>query len=299
VTEGYSIIGTPPVLDAPTLVVMLAGWIDASGAAAGAMLSLEAECKAHPVAVFDSDTFVDYRARRPTMQLREGVNSRLVWPDIELKAGKDLDGHDVLLLTGPEPDMAWRRFGRTVAEIGVQLGVQRMVALGAYPFATPHTRLSRLSMSSPSADLVASLPLLKNSVDVPAGVAAVLEHSFHDRGIDALGIWVQVPHYVASMAYPAATMALLRGLTDVSGVRIDGAAARQETIIQRERLDELVAGNDEHVAMLRQLETLYDAAAGAGAEGASSTTAPLSDEHMPTAEELGAEFEQFLRDQNP
>ena len=298
-SDAYSIVGTPPTLDAPTLVVMLAGWIDASGAAAGAMLSLEAECDARPVAVFDSDTFIDYRARRPTMQLRDGVNTRLVWPDIELKAGKDLDGRDVLLLSGPEPDMAWRRFGRTVAEIGVQFGVQRMVALGAYPFATPHTRPSRLSMSAPSAELVSSLPLLKNSVDVPAGVAAVLEHAFHDRGIDALGIWVQVPHYVSSMAYPAATVALLRGLSDVSGLRIDGGAARQETIIQRERLDELVAGNDEHVAMLRQLETLYDASSMDQPNDASPIGTPLSDEGIPSADELGAELEQFLRDQNP
>lgn len=298
-TEPFSIIGTPPVLDAPTLVVMLAGWIDASGAAAAAMLALEAECAATPVAVFDGDTFIDYRARRPTMQLRDGINTQLIWPDIELKAGKDLDGRDVLLLTGPEPDMAWRRFGSTVAEIGARFGVQRMVALGAYPFATPHTRLSRLSMSAPSADVVARLHLLKNSVDVPAGVAAVLEHAFHDRGIEAMGIWVQVPHYVASMAYPAATVALLNGLTQVSGVRVDGAAARQETVIQRERLDDLVAGNDEHGAMVRQLEALYDAAESPQRDDASPTAAPLSDEKIPTAEELGAEFEQFLRDQNP
>ena len=298
-SDAYSIVGTPPTLEAPTLVVMLAGWIDASGAAAAAMLSLEAECDARPVAVFDSDTFIDYRARRPTMQLRDGVNTQLVWPDIELKAGKDLDGRDILLLSGPEPDMAWRRFGRTVAEIGVQLGVQRMVALGAYPFATPHTRPSRLSMSAPSAKLVSSLSLLKNSVDVPAGVAAALEHAFHERGIDALGIWVQVPHYVSSMAYPAATVALLRGLSDVTGLRIDGGAARQETIIQRERLDELVAGNDEHVAMLRQLETLYDASSTDQTNNASPIATPLSDEGIPSADELAAELEQFLRDQNP
>ncbi|MCU1396424.1 MAG: hypothetical protein JWM34_4852 [Ilumatobacteraceae bacterium] len=294
-TDEYAVVGGAlPTLESPTLVVMLAGWIDASGAAAAAMSTLELETRATTIAVFDGDTFIDYRARRPTMQLREGINTQLVWPDIELKVGTDLDGHDVLLLTGPEPDMAWRRFGAAAAELGVQLGVTKMVALGSYPFATPHTRPSRLSLSAPSADVVSSLPLLKNSVDVPAGVAAVLEHAFHDRGIEALGIWVQVPHYVSSMAYPAATVALLGGLAQTSGVRIDGAAPRQETIIQRERLDELVAGNDDHGAMVQQLETLYDAAIAEAEAGP-----PLSDAEIPTADELGAEFEQFLRDQNP
>lgn len=303
-SDGYDFVGgDPATYTTPTMVVMLSGWIDASGAAAAAMNALEAEVKPTTIAVFDGDVFIDYRARRPTMQLREGVNTQLVWPDIELKAGHDALGRDVLLLTGPEPDMAWRRFGRAVADLAQQLGVVRLVALGAYPFASPHTRPSRLSMTSPSVELIESFPLLKSSVDVPAGVAAVLEHAVHDAGIDALGLWVQVPHYVASMAYPAATVALLGGLADFGDVLINGTAARQETIIQRERLDELVAGNDEHQAMVLQLEALYDAISNPTSDAdadadPSPTGSPLSASEIPTADELGAEFEQFLRDQN-
>ena len=301
-TDAYTFVnGAAPAFTAPTMIVMLTGWIDASGAAAAAMTLIEGESNAQTIAVFDGDTYIDYRARRPTMELREGVNTRVTWPDIEVKAGRDLDGNDVLLLTGPEPDMAWRRFSAEAADLASQLGVRRMVALGSYPFATPHTRPSRLSLSAPSADLVSSLPLLKNSVDVPAGVAAVLEHSFQRKGIDAMGIWVQVPHYIASMAYPAATVALLGGLHSVGGVRFDGASARQETVIQRARLDELVAGNDEHGTMVAQLEHLYDASAndsGAGLTATDMGGPPLSAGDIPTADELGAEFEQFLRDQN-
>jgi len=294
-TAAYTIVGgTPPHLAQPTMVVMLSGWFDASGAAAAAMAALDEECHATTIATFDGDTFIDYRARRPTMQLRDGVNASIIWPEIEIKAGVDLDGHDVLLLTGPEPDMAWRLFTTEAAALGEQLGVKRMVALGSYPFATPHTRPSKLSISAPSPDVVSSLPMLKSSLDFPGGVAAVLEHTFHARGIEALGIWVQVPHYVASMAYPAATVALINALEDVSSIRILAAAARQETIIQRERLDELVAANEEHAAMLTQLEALYD-----NAEEPSGTEPPLSAAEIPTPDELGAELEQFLRDQNP
>ena len=292
-TAGYTFVDeVPPSFASPTLIVALAGWIDASGAAAAAMATLESECNAKIIAVFDGDTFIDYRARRPTMELRDGVNTRLVWPHIELKAGRDLNGNDVLLLTGPEPDMAWRRFATEVAEVGGRLGVSKVVALGAYPFATPHTRDSRLSISTPSVEIARATPLLKSSIDVPAGVASLLEHAFHDRGIDALGIWVQVPHYVSSMAYPAATVALLCGLLTVSGVNVDGAAPRRETIIQRQRLDELVAGNAEHGDMVRQLESLFDAA-----EHASDTSNPLVASEIPSADELGAELEQFLREQ--
>ena len=108
-SEAYRFVGgAAPELSEPTLVVMLTGWIDASGAAAAAMSALESECNATTVATFDGDTFIDYRARRPTMELREGVNTRIAWPDIEVKHGRDLDGHDVLLLTGPGDQTARR-----------------------------------------------------------------------------------------------------------------------------------------------------------------------------------------------
>jgi PAC2 family len=164
------------------------------------------------------------------------------------------------------------------------------VVLGAYPFATPHTRDPRLSSSSPSADEVANVPYLKNSVDVPAGMGAVLEHAFADKGIPALGIWAQVPHYVSAMSYPAATLALLTGLHDVAGLEVDAAGIRQETVIQRQRLDQLVAGNDEHRAMVGQLEELYDQA--------QQQTDLFGTGIMPTGDELAAEFEKFLRDQD-
>ena len=45
-TAAYTIVGgTPPLLVEPTLVVMLSGWIDASGAAASAMLVICSWCK--------------------------------------------------------------------------------------------------------------------------------------------------------------------------------------------------------------------------------------------------------------
>jgi len=289
VSEPFILHEPLPSLVDPVLVVMLTGWIDASGAAAAAMMTLQEKSSVRPLATFDSDSFIDYRARRPTMELRDGVNVRLVWADIEMSIGRDHVGHDVLTLSGPEPDSQWRRFADVVSTLAVDLGVTKMVALGAYPFAAPHTRDPRLSMSSPSAEVVAGVAFLKNSIDVPAGMGAVLEHAFVDKGVPALGIWAQVPHYVSAMSYPAATLALLNGLQEVAGVQVDSAAVRQETVIQRERLDQLVAGNDEHLAMVNQLEELYDNQQESGLLGAAG---------IPTGDELAAEFEQFLRDQD-
>jgi hypothetical protein len=278
-----------PELDSPTLVFMLTGWIDASGAAAAALMATDVDCATRPLATFDGDTFIDYRARRPTMELRDGVNTKLVWPDIVLKVGRDAEGHDVLTLSGPEPDSQWRRFADGFSELAVELGVAQAVGFGAYPFATPHTRAPRLSCTSPSPDLAASLPFLKNSVDVPAGMGAVLEHALFAQGVPATTIWAQVPHYVSTMAYPAATVALLAGLRDVAHVAVDDGSLVQAANAQRLRLDELVAANADHVGMLRQLEQAFDTA--------SEETLGLGSANLPSGDELAAELERFLRDQ--
>jgi hypothetical protein len=278
-----------PELSSPTLVFMLTGWIDASGAAAAALTAVEQACAARPLVTFDGDTFIDYRARRPTVELREGVNSRLTWPDIVVKVGRDVDGHDVLTLGGPEPDAQWRRFAQSFSELAVELGVSQAVGLGAYPYATPHTRAARLSSTSPSPELAASLPFLKNTVDVPAGMGAVLEHALFARGVPATTIWAQVPHYVSAMPYPAATTALLAGLRDMARIAVDDSELVQAANMQRLRLDELVAQNDEHVGMVRQLEQAFDTS--------SEETLGLGSTAIPSGDELAAELERFLREQ--
>jgi hypothetical protein len=278
-----------PRLSSPALVVMLNGWIDAGSAAASAMDVLVNESAARTIVVFDGDTFIDYRARRPVMELRDGVNTKLTWPSIEVRLGRDVAGHDVLLLTGHEPDSAWRLFCDTVAEITLDLGVRMSVGLGAYPYGAPHTRPSRLSITAGSSELATSLPYLKNSVDVPAGVGAALEQRFTTAGVPAVGLWAQVPHYVANLPYPGASVALLGGLREMTGVATEAVALRQEAEAHRKRLDGLIAQNEEHVAMLQQLEQVYDSEASSGEA--------VPPRQLPTGDEIAAELERYLRDQ--
>jgi hypothetical protein len=283
-----------PELNEPTLVAVLTGWIDAGGAAKAAADAIEEDASASPVAEFDDDLYVDYRARRPVMELRDGLNSVLHWERIMLTVGRDQTGRDVVLLTGPEPDMAWHRFTRTVADLAVALGVRYFAHLGAYPFATPHTRPARISITSPSQDVLMRVPYLRSSIDVPAGVAASLEHAMHERGIPSIGIWAQVPHYIAAMTYPAASVALLDGLREATGLVIDAATLRSDVMIQGRRLDSLVAANAEHKAMIEQLEELYDSSA--VDQRIEMGSAPAVE--IPSGDELAAEVEEFLRGQD-
>lgn len=289
--------GPLPRLESPVLIVMLQGWIDAAGAANDAMSAIESQIDPLPVATFDPDVFMDYRARRPTMEIRDGRNNGIDWPSIDLYAGKDRNGRDVVILRGHEPDSAWNRFSTAVRTLALDLGVEMMVGMGAYPFPTPHTRPSNLSCTTPTVDLLTKVPFVRSTVDVPAGMTAVLEQVLHDSGIPSISIWAQVPQYLPGMTYPAASRALLVGLQTVASLHFDTGSLEHEAVIQCERLNRLVARNTEHADMVSKLEAAYDALNNPTATGPAAK--PMSESDIPSADELAAELEAFLRDANP
>ena len=289
----FTVKGVLPDLKDPVLIVMLSGWIDASGAASSAMSHIINESAARSLIEFDADTFIDFRARRPFMELREGVNTRIAWNLPEIQVGTDDNDRDVLLLTGPEPDIAWNAFAEAVAGLAKQLNVTKCIGLGAYPFGAPHTRAVGLTATSPDPSIIERLTLSKNSLDAPAGVEAIIEHAMHRIEIPAFCLWAQIPHYVSSMAYPAASAALIDALCLETGLSYNTATLRQEAVVQRERLDQLVSNNPDHSEMLGKLEEAYDSLHGVSSGEQDS---PLE---ISGVEDLAAEVEQFLRDQQP
>ena len=58
------------------------------------------------------------------MHLADGIQTGLSWPTIELRAGADHDGHDVLFLIGAEPDHSWRAFSDAVVDLAIELGAR-------------------------------------------------------------------------------------------------------------------------------------------------------------------------------
>ena len=279
----HDVVAWPSVTE-PPLLVALEGWIDAGFGAAAAMAHLRSSTDSTLVATFDTDELLDHRARRPVMHLVEGVNTGLTWPAIELRAGKDLDGRDVLLLTGPEPDMRWRAFTREVVQLALRLGVRIAVPLGAYPAPVPHTRAGRIATSATTDELAKRVGNVHGNLDVPAGVHGAIERAFADAGLPAVGVWAQVPHYASAMAYPLASAQLVDAAAAACGLRLDSSALHDAARQLRARLDELVAANPEHVQMLRQLEAGYDAEA---------PDAPSA--LLPSGEQLASEIERFLR----
>lgn len=282
----YELDAIPSELDAPLLVMAMEGWIDAGGAGAAAASHLLDTLPTEVLARFDADALVDYRARRPTLRVHDGLNAGLTWSVPELRVGQDRLGNWVLVLTGPEPDMRWHAFTDAVVELGGQLRVRLACGLGAFPAPVPHTRPVRLASTATQRHLAEMVGFVPGTIDVSAGIGAALEAGFATADIDAVGLWARVPHYVSAMPYPAAAAALLDGLGALAGIELDTRELHASAALASARIDELIANSDEHTALVRQLESAVDLG---------ETGSPLDPTNLPSGDEIAAELERFLR----
>lgn len=261
-------------LQKPVLVMCLDGWVNAGSAATLVANTLGGEV----LISADPDLLFDYRVTRPTLDFIEGAMTRLEWPRLEIRR-TSIDGRDLLVLSGTEPNWNWKRLGQEVAAAAVEVGVLESVSLGAIPWAAPHTRpVQIMSTASDPAHLPASADLPAGLLRVPAAAVSALEYRVASAGIPTVGFWARVPQYVG-VEYPAAASALLRRLGEHLEVAIPTEELDRAAVEQRTQLDSVSRSRPEVQSMVEQLEAVVDAA------GAVS------------GEELAAEIERYLRGQ--
>ena len=282
-SELFEMVANPD-LESPVLVLALEGWVEAAGATRASYQQIKRSSEMKLITRFNTDRLLDHRARRPTMKLVDGVIQRLDWPAIEINLLEQEGQRPLLLLHGPEPDHEWKSFAQSVVKVAIELNVELVVGLGSYPAAVPHTRPTRIACTASTPELVTKLEFVTATLEIPAGIQASIEVAAAAAGIPAIGIWAQVPHYLSATGFPPATMALLEGFTELTGIPIELGSLVEKSLATRSRLDDLIVQNPEHVTMLEKLEEAYD---------------NLHDSRiqLPSGEDLAAELERFLRDQ--
>ena len=282
---------TPDVAGA-ALLVHLEGFMDAG--AAGRLLTehLLDAFEHTTVARFDTDRLLDYRSRRPLMTFDDGKWESYDAPELAVFQLADAAGKPFLLLTGPEPDHEWETFVAATQSLAQRLGAGPMITYFGVPMGIPHTRPLGVITHATRPGLVTSQVPLPSKLQVPASASSLMEFRFSEAGRDAIGLVVQVPHYLSQAAYPTAALTLIDALTEVTGLDLPALELREAADRTNELIDRQVAESAEVAELVQGLETQYDASVSRDGENLLA-----EGEEMPTAEELAAQFEQFLAEQ--
>ena len=286
---------TPDAAEVPgdlVLVQALDGFVDAGAAKRLAREHL-LRGGSRVVARFDADQLHDYRARRPLMVFAEDHWDHYADPELALHLVDDDAGQPFLVLAGPEPDVQWERFVTAVLLLCDELGVRLTVGLNAIPMAVPHTRPVGVIAHGSRPELSEGHERWVGTVQVPGTAGHLIEHRRGQRGDDAAGLAVAVPHYLADTEYPAASVVLLDGVARVTGLRLDTDDLVAEALTTRAALDAQIADSPEVAAVVTALEQQYDAFQA----GRERSLLGSDGGNLPTADELGAELERFLAEQ--
>ena len=268
-------------LHSPVLLVALSGWFDVGDTATSALERFVDPDTAVTVAEIDADPFYDFTQERPYVEIVEGEVRVLRWPENRFRVCRGDGTRDLVVLLGVEPHLAWPTYADAVVTVAERLGCEAVVTVGAQAEAVPHTRTPMVTGSTTNAELANRLGLSRPSYQGITGVAGVLQTALEARAVPAVSLRVGIPHYLANAEHPQAVEALHLHLTHVLGVPAQPAPA-DEIARWRSLHDEAVEHDVQLAMYVKMLEQEHDRRAEAA---------------IPSADDLGEQFEQFLRDQ--
>ncbi len=270
-------------LHSPIMVIALRGWFDVAEVATGALDELVDDRVAPVIASIDPDPFFDFTQERPEVFLDGDDERHLRWPENEFRLVRNPGrAHDLVVLAGVEPHLRYATFAECIITVARRLQCAVVVTVGAAAEAVPHTRPPLVVGSSTNDGLVRALGLSRPTYQGITGLVGVLQERLDRAGIPAVSLRVGVPHYLGNARHPSSSMALLQHLEHVLDVPTGHAGMLDDVARWRRLHDEAVADDRQASLYVAMLESEYDR---------------RTEASLPSADDLAAEFERFLRDQ--
>jgi predicted ATP-grasp superfamily ATP-dependent carboligase len=268
--------------DQPVMLLAMSGWVDA--ASVGTDTAERIASGGEVVAAFEPDALFDYRSSRPTLHFSDGDLTDIVWPRLEI-IHRSVDGIDLLIATGNEPDFRWQELTREFVDLTRRYNVSKFVTLGAVPAPVPHTRPVRVLCTTSDTELLRDGDeVMPEELVVPGAAVSVLRQGVSDAGLPAIGYWAQVPHYLQG-PFHNGVLGLIERVGGQVGVRFPIGELALEATSQLEQIDADLAERDDARQYVERLELMQD-------ERPELVT-PFQE--VPSADEIGAEVEKFLR----
>ncbi|MFC4564266.1 PAC2 family protein [Nocardiopsis mangrovi] len=269
-----------PELVEPVMVAAFEGWNDAGEAASAVVEHLSSVWDADELLSLEPDDYYDFQVSRPRVTIVDGEHRGVTWPSTRVSIARPAGARsDVVLVSGSEPNMRWRGFAGDLLAVARELGVRRVVLMGALLADSPHTRPVPVTGVTSPGELGRALHLEPTSYDGPSGIVGAVHDVFSSAGLEVVSLWAAIPHYVAQPPCPKATLALLRRVEDVLDLTVPMGDLPEEARAWEHGVDELASEDDDIAGYVRSLEEAKDAA------------------ELPeaTGEAIAREFERYLK----
>lgn len=265
-----------------TLLCAFQGWNDGGQAATTALEYLRDAATSSQVGSIDPEEYFDFHVARPMVHLVDGTTRSIRWPANDF-FNSHIDGKDLLVLLGIEPNLKWRSFCDEIVSTAKRLAIPRLVTLGAFLAEVPHTRTSPVIGTASDPATAERLSLIRSQYEGPTGVVGVLQNAAAKAGLESVSFWTGTPHYLPAGPNPRSALALLDKASSFLEIHPDTSALQRTIDAWETEIGEVVSGNPELAEYVTRLEQMYPESEG------------TIEMQIPTGDELTRQLEEFLR----
>lgn len=275
------------------LLAAFGGWRDAGGAASAAIETLTALPGRRRLAAWRGasttpdaqrategwEDWHDLRVHRPRAFPGPDGRRHVAWPSVRVDRIQCSGPVDLLLASGPEPDIAWDRIVAHLLTLAAEEGAVAAIGLGAVTRDVPHTRPWPLTATSEDQGVRDTLNATVPQQSGPLGFIDVVLNAADAAGWPNLQLQVGVPSYAAGPPQPVARLRLLRTVDTLCSLGLELDQEEEDARAWLRGADRLAREDARVSALLRRWEADVDRSGWPEAG----------------AEAIAAEVERFLR----
>lgn len=255
-----------PPLPGSTLLVALTGWMDGGAVSTGTVRQIMEGRELLEVAHIDPSGF--YIENFPgSMEI-----AAVFRPEVKYEGGLITSFEDatntfhvdtennLVFFTGKEPNVDWAGFAKCIFHVVKACKVARILFMGSFGGAVPHTREPRLFGSVSAKHL---LPLLTkfalkpSDYEGPGSFASYLLFLSPQHKVDMISLAAEIPGYLQGQN-PVSIEAVTRRLAAVMDLEVDLSSLRRASTEWELKVSEAVEKDKDLRKRVRKLEEEYD-----------------------------------------
>ena len=248
------------------MVLAFSGWMDGGEVSTGTVERLVELLGAQPFAWIDPEPFYIYNFPgsmevaalfRPHIEIDDGLMKSVEMPTSTFYCDEPAA---LTLFIGKEPNLRWRSFGECIFHLARETSVERILFVGSFGGAVPHTRQPRLYVTCSDEQQLAQMApygVRRSTYEGPGSFTSYLMTQAHDAGIAMVSLVAEIPGYLQG-TNPSSIEAVTRRLAKILKLPLDLDSLRAASTEWELQVSSIVEQDEELTQEVRRLEEEYD-----------------------------------------
>ena len=255
-----------PVLKNGTLVLSFSGWMDGGDVSTGTVQRLVDLLEAPSVADIDPEPFYLYNFPgsmeitalfRPHIEIEDGLITKVEMPSNTFYCHEE---SNLVLFVGKEPNLRWQSFASCIFDFTRRIGIRRVLFVGSFGGAVPHTREPRLYITCSDAKLLPEMEkygLRRTAYEGPGSFTSYLMTQAGAADLEMISLVAEIPGYLQG-TNPVSIEAVSRRLAKILKLPLEIDALRMASTEWELEISTAIEDNAELSEQVRKLEEEYD-----------------------------------------